>query len=115
MTDALSSVRLDVWLWRARFFKTRALAARTVVEGAVRLVRGPESRTLDKPHVTVRPGDGLTIRLGAQFKSVHVLSLGERRGPAREARLLYAETTPDLDGGKTASQTVMKSGGEPPK
>jgi ribosome-associated heat shock protein Hsp15 len=115
MSEAEDQVRIDVWLWRARFFKTRALAARTVVEGAVRLVRGPESRTLEKPHATVRPGDGLTIRLGAQFRSVHVLSMGERRGPAREARLLYAEAGADLDGGKTASQTVMKSGGEPPQ
>jgi ribosome-associated heat shock protein Hsp15 len=115
MSEADDHVRIDVWLWRARFFRTRALAARAVAEGAVRLARGSESRTLDKPSATVRTGDGLTVRLGAQFRSVRVLSLGERRGPAREARLLYASAAADLDAGKTASQTVMKSGGEPPQ
>lgn len=114
MSDTEEQVRVDVWLWRARFFKTRALAARAVGEGAARLARGTESRTLDKPSAYVRTGDGLTVRVGAQFRSVRILSLGLRRGPAKEARLLYASAEGDLDGGRPDRQTVTKSGGEPP-
>ena len=84
------AVRIDIWLWRARFFKTRSLAARMVEEGRVRLVRlGQESR-LDKPSRTVRPGDGLVFALGGRLVAVQVEALGERRGPASEAQGLYS-------------------------
>lgn len=83
------SVRLDVWLWRARFFKTRALAAKFVETGRIRLTRlGVESRP-DKASRTVRTGDGLVFAIGGRLISVTVLGLGERRGPAAEARALY--------------------------
>ena len=84
-------MRVDVWLWRARFFKTRALAARVVEEGRVRLHRaaGGEVR-LDKPSRCVRPGDGLVFALGGRLTAVRVEALGERRGPPGEARALYA-------------------------
>jgi ribosome-associated heat shock protein Hsp15 len=83
--------RIDVWLWRARFFKTRSLAARFVEDGRVRLHReGGESR-LDKPSRTVRPGDGLVFALGGRVVSIRVAAAGERRGPASEARGLYTE------------------------
>jgi ribosomal 50S subunit-recycling heat shock protein len=88
MTD--ESLRVDVWLWRARFCKTRSLAARLVEEGRVRLTRnGAESR-LDKPARTVKLGDGLVFALGGRLFAVKVESLGERRGPATEARALYS-------------------------
>lgn len=84
-------MRVDVWLWRARFFKTRALAARVVEEGRVRLLRaaGGEVR-LDKASRCVRPGDGLVFALGGRLTAVRVEALGERRGPPGEARALYA-------------------------
>lgn len=84
-------MRVDVWLWRARFFKTRALAARMVEEGRVRLLRaaGGEVR-LDKPSRCVRAGDGLVFALGGRLVAVRVCALGERRGPAGEAQALYA-------------------------
>lgn len=82
--------RVDVWLWRARFFKTRSLAARMVEEGRIRLVRGGEDLRLDKPSRSVRPGDGLVFALGGRLVAVRIDGLGERRGPAPEARALYA-------------------------
>jgi ribosome-associated heat shock protein Hsp15 len=82
--------RIDVWLWRARFFKTRGLAARAVEDGRIRVSRGGQDIRLDKPSRTVRPGDGLVFVLGGRVAAVRVEALGERRGPAPEARALYA-------------------------
>ncbi len=88
MTEA--AARIDVWLWRARFFKTRSIAARFVDEGRVRITRaGAESR-LDKASRPVRPGDSLVFALGGRVFAVRVEALGERRGPPAEARALYA-------------------------
>ena len=85
------AVRIDVWLWRARFFKSRALAAKFVEEGRVRLTRtGLESR-LDKASRTVRPGDGLVFALGGRVTAIVVEAIGDRRGPASEARELYSQ------------------------
>jgi ribosome-associated heat shock protein Hsp15 len=84
--------RLDVWLWRARFFKTRALAARFLEDGRVRLIRpGAAEVRVDKASRTVRPGDGLVFAIGGRLFSITVQALGERRGPAAEARTLYCE------------------------
>jgi ribosome-associated heat shock protein Hsp15 len=90
MTESSDSVRVDLWLWRARFFKTRALACRTVEEGRVRLTRvsGEHSR-LDKGSRCVRPGDELVFAIGGRLHALRVLALGDRRGPAEEARALY--------------------------
>jgi ribosomal 50S subunit-recycling heat shock protein len=82
--------RVDVWLWRARFFKTRTQAAKFVEEGRVRLTRiGQESR-LDKSSRPVRPGDQLVFASGGKLVAVTVEALGERRGPPAEARALYS-------------------------
>lgn len=82
--------RVDVWLWRARFFKTRSLAARFVDEGRVRLTRGGVETRLDKPSRSVKVGDGLVFAVGGRLIAVAVEGLGERRGPAAEARELYS-------------------------
>lgn len=87
MTD--DACRIDVWLWRARFFKTRSLAARVVEEGGVRLQRGPARHPVDKPSRAVRCGDVLTFAQGPKWVAVRVEALGERRGPAAEAQGLY--------------------------
>ena len=84
------SCRADVWLWRARFFKTRSLAARFVEEGRVRLTRAGTETRLDKPSRTVKAGDGLVFALGGRLIAVRVEAMGERRGPAAEARGLYS-------------------------
>lgn len=81
---------MDVWLWRARFLKTRALACAFVEEGRVRLSRGGQETRLDKPSRTVRAGDVLTFAVGGRAVTLRVESLGERRGPASEAQALYS-------------------------
>jgi ribosome-associated heat shock protein Hsp15 len=87
--------RLDVWLWRARFFKTRALAARFLEEGRVRLTRhGSAEVRVDKASRTVRPGDNLVFAIGGRLFAITVQALGERRGPASKARELYYEAIP---------------------
>ena len=89
MTDA-GSCRADVWLWRARFFKTRSMAARYVDEGRMRLTRGGAESRLDKASRGLRLGDELVFALGGRVVAVRVEAFGERRGPAPEARALYA-------------------------
>ncbi|MBV8472962.1 MAG: RNA-binding S4 domain-containing protein [Hyphomicrobiales bacterium] len=94
MSEAGDSCRVDVWLWRARFFKTRTLAARMVEDGCVRLARGGAEFDLDKPSRTVRPGDNLVLIRDETRLAVRVEALGERRGPAPEARTLYSVVQP---------------------
>ncbi|HYB56910.1 MAG TPA: RNA-binding S4 domain-containing protein [Alphaproteobacteria bacterium] len=84
------SLRLDKWLWYARFFKSRSLAARLAASGKIRR----NSTSVHKAHQAVRPGDVLTFPQGSQIRVVKVLALGERRGPASEARLLYEDLAP---------------------
>ncbi len=87
---AAASARLDVWLWRARVVKTRALAAALVSAGHVRR----DGRTIDSPGRTVKPGDVLTVALDRAVRVLRVVDLGERRGPAREAAALYEALEP---------------------
>ena len=86
--------RIDVWLWRARFSKSRALAARLAEEGRIRLARNGVQTRLDKASRTVRPGDELVFAIAGRLTAIRVVSLGERRGPASEARELYAPLAP---------------------
>ncbi len=89
----LANVRVDLWLWRARVFKTRALAARFVEEGRVRRTHGGAEQRLEKASRCVSAGDVLVFALGGRVRELTVAALGERRGPASEARALYAEAT----------------------
>lgn len=82
--------RIDVWLWRARFVKTRSMAAALVERGAVRITHAGRQVRLDKPSRCVHVGDGLTFMVGSRLIDLTVQGLGERRGPAEEARALYA-------------------------
>jgi ribosome-associated heat shock protein Hsp15 len=82
--------RIDVWLWRARFTKTRSLAAAMVERGAVRLTHNGVQTRLDKPSRTVHIGDTLVFAVGGRLVELTVEGLGERRGPAGEARALYS-------------------------
>ena len=81
------NVRLDKWLWAARFFKTRSLAAEAIERGRVKI---NEDRC--KPARSVRAGDLLDIDNGSSEWQVRVLGLSSQRGPATVARQLYAET-----------------------
>jgi len=82
--------RADVWLWRARFFKTRSLAARFLDEGKVRLTRAGAQTRIDKCARPVKVGDHLVFAIGGKLIAVAVEALGERRGPPAEARALYS-------------------------
>lgn len=84
------SCRVDVWLWRARFFKTRSLAAKFVDEGRVRLTRTGQENRLDKCARPVKVGDALVFAVGGRLTAVRVEAMGERRGPPAEARALYS-------------------------
>lgn len=84
------ATRADVWLWRARFFKTRTLAATFIDEGRIRLTRAGHESRVDKPARPVKVGDALVFALGGKLVAVKVEALGERRGPPKEARALYS-------------------------
>lgn len=87
----MDSVRLDKWLWAARFFKTRAQAAAAVESGQVRW-----NGCRVKPARSLAPGAVLLIDNGASLWEVTVLALAAQRGPAAVARALYAETAASL-------------------
>ena len=101
MTDGSDRIRIDKWLWHARFCKTRALAAATVGAGRVRL----NGQRIEKPGRAIGPGDVLTLSLAGQVRVVRLLACGNRRGPAPEAASLYQDisapetTVPDSPGG----------------
>ena len=80
-------VRLDKWLWAARFFKTRALAAEAVSGGKVHVNAQRVKRSR-----AVKPGDVIEVWRGQDFYTIVVDALSSRRGPASEARKLYHET-----------------------
>jgi ribosome-associated heat shock protein Hsp15 len=83
--------RIDVWLFRARFARTRADAARLISEGGVRIVHQGVPRRLEKPSVEVAPGDALMFPRQGKLLAIKIEALGARRGSPREARTLYRE------------------------
>ena len=86
MTDPADRLRIDKWLWAARFFKTRSLAAQAVDGGRVQ-VNGARV----KPSKDVKPGDEVAVHIGELEWVVDVRALAARRGPAEAAQKLYEE------------------------
>jgi len=82
--------RVDIWLWRARFFKTRAVAAEVAQSGRIRFCRGGGGGRIDKPSRVVRVGDELVFAFAGRLTAVRIMALGFRRGPPSEAQSLYA-------------------------
>ena len=80
-------IRLDKWLWHARFFKSRSLASRICAKGKVRV----DGDVVRKAHYIVRIGNVLTFPKAKDIRVVRIDGLGIRRGPAAEARALYSE------------------------
>jgi ribosome-associated heat shock protein Hsp15 len=80
-------LRVDKWLWQARFFKTRGLAAELAGSGRLRV----NSEHVAKPAQMVRPADVLTFPQGKRIRVIRIDALGHRRGPAPEARTLYTD------------------------
>jgi ribosome-associated heat shock protein Hsp15 len=91
-TDS-SSARLDVWLWRARFFKTRALSAKACESGHIRLERFGKVVRIEKASTAIKPNDHLIFAIGTRLFDIVVTGCGERRGPATEAQNLYRQAT----------------------
>lgn len=85
-----ATLRIDKWLWHARFLKSRGLAARLVSDGHLRI----NGERFTKPGKTVRVDDVLTFRLHDRVRIVRILALGARRGPAPEAQALYDDISP---------------------
>jgi ribosome-associated heat shock protein Hsp15 len=100
-------VRLDKWLWAARFFKTRSLAQQAVAGGRVQL-NGERTKRAHE----VRVGDAIDVRVGDWRWEVVVRALSERRGPAEEARKLYDET-PASRAERERRQDLRRWGAEP--
>jgi ribosome-associated heat shock protein Hsp15 len=89
------ALRLDKWLWFARFVKTRSLATKLVVDGRMRINGAPTQ----KAHYAIKVGDVLTFPLGSHIRVIKVLALGSRRGPATEAQTLYEDLDPPRPAG----------------
>ena len=87
--EAVPAMRIDKWLWAARFFKTRSLAAQACAGGKVDV-----NDEAAKPARPVRPGDRLRVTVPGGARVARVLALSERRGPAGQARALYEDLTP---------------------
>ena len=87
----MEQVRVDKWLWAARFFKTRSLAATAVLGGRVH-VNGVRV----KPSREIRAGDRIDVTVGTVKRTAEVIGIGERRGPARVAATLYEETAESI-------------------
>ena len=85
------SLRVDKYLWFARFFKTRSLATKRANGGRIRI----NGNKIKKSSDTVRIGDILTFAQGNEIRVIRVLNLGTRRGPAQEAQSLYEDITPN--------------------
>jgi len=99
MTEPLTSMRLDKWLWAARFYKTRALAVDEINLGRVRVGGQPV-----KPARDVKVGDVLNLRTGNITREVEVKGLSNQRGPAPQAQLLYAETPASITAREAAAE-----------
>jgi ribosome-associated heat shock protein Hsp15 len=85
----IDACRIDVWLWRARICKTRALAAGLAETGRMRLIRGGLEARLDKASRLVRPGDELVFAIAGRLTAIRIEALGDRRRAPTEARALY--------------------------
>lgn len=107
---AAASMRLDIWLWAARFVKTRSLAKKQVEAGRVRI----GGQVVNKPARAVRVGDLLQLPLGDSRLEVEVLALSGQRGPAPIARALYRETEASSSARAAAAEARRSGAGNLP-
>ncbi len=106
--ESRDTIRLDKWLWQARFFKSRSLAAGVVSAGKVRV----NSQPVSKPSRAVGTDDVLTFPKEDDVKVVRILACGVRRGPAPEAQALYEDLSPE-PAPKAPRNPKFEGGGKP--
>lgn len=94
MADAPEKMRVDKWLWQARFFKSRALAGEVAGSGSLRV----NGERVSKAAHSIRPGDVLTFPKERHIRVIQVAAIGSRRGPATEAAGLYTDLSPPVSG-----------------
>lgn len=104
------SVRLDKWLWAARFYKTRPLAQKAIEGGKVR-VDGSRS----KPGKQLQVGQELEVRVGLELYQITVTALSEKRGPASVAQGLYAESAESQEARRRASEERKSAAASQPR
>lgn len=100
MATTPDAMRLDKWLWCARFYKTRSLAVQEIDKGRVQV-----NDAAAKPAREIRPGDTIALRQGSVARTVVVRALSGMRGPAPVAQLLYEETADSLLARSQAAET----------
>ncbi|WP_295951384.1 S4 domain-containing protein [Rhodoferax sp.] len=103
----MDKLRIDKWLWAARFYKTRSLATEEVNKGRVQ-IGGQDV----KPAREVKPGDLLTLRQGPVLRTIEVVGISQARGPAPVAQALYTETADSLQA-RTAAAEQRRLAPEP--
>lgn len=110
--QSIEGVRIDIWLWAARFFKTRALAKQALVAGRVEI-----AGATCKPSRQVRIGDTLTIVRGEERFEITVAGLSEQRGPAAVAQALYEESDVSRERREAAAvqRRAERAGFRPPE
>ena len=104
MTEDARALRLDKWLWYARFFKTRANATRAISSGRFRL----DGEVMSKPHRAAMPGQVLTFLQGDRVRVIRIVELGTRRGPASEAIELYEDLSPPAETRREITATARE-------
>ena len=98
-------IRLDTWLWYARFYKTRGLSSKAILSGKLRL----NSNKIIKPASKVKINDVLTINHINMVRIIQVQSLGSRRGPASEAQKLYKDLSGEITDASKTKRVSEKS------
>jgi ribosome-associated heat shock protein Hsp15 len=107
MSEPLTSLRLDKWLWAARFYKTRSLAAEEIAKGRIEVNGQPAKASRE-----LKPGDQVALRQGPVLRTVEVKGLSAVRGPASVAQTLYQETPESVRAREAAAQ-LRRQGVEP--
>lgn len=95
----MDKLRIDKWLWAARFYKTRSLASEEIDKGRVQV-----NGTVVKPARELKAGDSVQLRSGPVTRTVAVLALSDKRGPAPQAALLYQETAESVQQRQQAAE-----------
>jgi ribosome-associated heat shock protein Hsp15 len=107
MSEPFTSLRLDKWLWAARFYKTRSLAAEEIAKGRIEVNGQPAKASRE-----LKPGDQVALRQGPVLRTVEVKGLSAVRGPAPVAQTLYQETPESVRAREAAAQ-LRRQGVEP--